>query len=150
MSLIEKYILKIENPANISDALAASGPYTLRMAFEMDKTVQALIERGDEAGNLILKQIKNRGKKRIDDVSMACFCYILEKTGFRKSVPELGALLTETREIRKRGEESFTKYFAIHAAKVLAKHPGLKTNLAYSDDEIMKSVRRIKSMERKR
>jgi len=45
---------------------------------------------------------------------------------------------------------AFTQYFAIHAVKVLAKQPGLRADLSYPDDEIARTIRRIKLQERKR
>lgn len=116
----------------------------------MDETVQEIIKHREDAGNLIFKRIQDRGTKKINDISIACFCYILEKTGFKKAIPELGILLAETREIRKRGEFTFTKYFAIHATKVLAKHPGSRADLAYPDDDITRTIRRIRRKGRKR
>lgn len=150
MRSVKKLILTIEDPANIRDALAASAPHTLRLVFDMDKNVQEIIRSKDDVENLILKRVQGRSKKEVDDISMACFCYILEKIGSRKTVPKLGNLLSEIHETRKRGEMAFTQYFAIHTIKVLAKQPGLEANLIYPDDEIEKTIRRIKSPSRKK
>lgn len=144
MSSIRELIQKIENPANIRDALAASGPHTLRLVFEMDGTVQEIIKNKAEAERLILRRIQQRGRRELDDISMACFCYILEKIGSVKAVPELGNLLPEFREIKNRGEMAFSQYFTIHTIKALAKQPGLRANLDYPDDEIEKTIRRMK------
>lgn len=145
MESIEELISKIEDPANIRESEAASGPYPLRLAFEMDETVQEIIEHGGEVGELILKRAQKRSEKEIDDITMACFCYILEKIGAEKAVPELGNILSEAAEVRKRGELSFTQYFAIHAIKTLAKQSDLKADLAYQDEEIEKTIKSMKS-----
>ena len=158
MDLIEELVLEIEDPAKISEALAASGPYPLRIAFEMDKNVQKIIgfglaaqrqERGHlevDVGNFILERIQNRGRREIDDISLACFCYILEIIGFKKAILELGSVLSEMLELKRGGEMAFTLYFATHAIKVLTDQPDLREDLAYSDEEIVKAMRRIGPM----
>lgn len=151
---IEKFILTIEDPAKIRYALAASGPYPLKLAFKMDETVQNIVKFGLAAqeikqranvGNLVLRRIQDRGRKEIDDISMACFCYILEAIGYKEAVPELGNLLSEMYKIKKRGEMAFTLYFAVNAIKVLTKQPGLREDLAYSDKEIEETIKRTES-----
>ncbi len=145
MVSIEELILKIEDPANIKDSLAASGPYVLRKVFEMDKTVQEIVEHEGDAEELVLKRIQERREKEIDDITMACFCYILEKIGAEKAVPELGNVLSEVTEKRKGREMAFTQYFAVHTIKTLAKKPNLKADLDYPDEEIEKTIKEIKS-----
>lgn len=155
----EELILTIEDPAKISYALAASGPYPLRVAFEMDETVQEIVKFGSAAqedtqknkqrasvGNLVLRRIQDRRIKEIDDISMACFCYILETIGFKEAVPELVNLLSEMYEIMKQGEMAFTLYFATNAIKVLTEQPDLRKDLSYSDREIEETIMRVESL----
>lgn len=144
MSSIKELIQKIENPSNIHQAFAASGPHTLMIVFDMDETVQKVVESRDDVEDLVLKRIRYRDRKEIHDISMACFCYILGKKGSRKAVAEMANVLAEIHKMRKLNKMSFAKYFAIHTVKVLEKQPDIKNNLAYSDEEVDKTIKSIK------
>ncbi len=140
---IEKLVLKIENPAKIRNALAASGPCPLRVAFDLDETVQKIVESKGEVGEVILSRIQNMKKEKIDDITLACFCYILEKLNYKKATPKIVDLLVDLIEEK---DIVFSQHFAAHTIKILTGQKDLDlVNYAYSQEEIDEIITKFKA-----
>ena len=136
MSTISELISILKDPLKIRDALAASSPYTLRAAFELDENLQKLAKSKGDARDTVLKELRANKDSAFDDITLASFCYVLEKTGNREDAQELQDVVKRILKTAKHGELSFALYLAVHAAKVLLKAPDVKEALDYRDDEI--------------
>lgn len=144
MSSIEEMITLIEKPVNIREALAASGPYPLKVAFEMDKTVQALIKSKGDVEKNILNRLKQSKSKTLDDISKACLCFVLEKRKAKSAVTELSDIISEYKDSAKRDELAFAPFFAINAVKVIENHDDIRADYSYQIEEFESTLQRIK------
>jgi hypothetical protein len=86
---------KIKNPENIRDALAASSSYVLLKAFDNDETVRRLIRGGREVAPLISREIEQNAPQ-LDEITLACFAYILQKTDADAAVRVLAPLFAQS------------------------------------------------------
>jgi len=148
LSELKNLIEKIEDPANIRLAYAASGPYPLRVAFDRDDTVQKILKFKGEAGNAIVTRLNRRKDKKIEDISLACFGYVLEKIGYEEAPKVMVGLL---KDLAGRRDIAFAQHFATHALKVLTAQQDLNlVNYAYSERAIEDAIERFRTKERDR
>ncbi len=87
-------ISRLKTPENIVDALHASSPYVLRKAFERDPLVQRLFKSGNEMYAEVEAEIHQNASK-LDEITLACFAYLLEQADPNRVVRCLGAPFKE-------------------------------------------------------
>ena len=141
MEHIRELILRLRNPSNIRYALAASSPYPLRRAFDLDETIQKIIEQGELAGNEIIELLKTDTSTSLNDITLACYFYILEKIDYKKEINQLVNILDNLKEDE---TKAFGQHFATHTIKKLTNQTDLDSNYYYDKTKILNTITFVK------
>lgn len=149
MHPIEELIAGLEEPLSIREALAASSPYSLKTAFDLDKRVQELIKSKEEVEKYILKRLENKTRSELDDISEACLYYVLGKRNAKGAVKRLSEALAERRSKADRHEFAFAPLFAVNAVKIIEKQDDVRADLSYSAGEMEETLQRLQTRGRK-
>ena len=137
MTEYRKEIEKVKNPKNISEALYASSPYTLKKAFENDQTVLRLVKAGHKVTPLLVDELEKNGLK-LNEITLSCFVYILHKVD-PKSVTILKPLFVKAME----SPGAFFVYFAAHALRQENNLPTKPLELNYTRAELRETLKKI-------
>lgn len=131
-------IERIKTPQNITEALYANSPYTLIKAFENDDTVRRLIRAGRQVAPPIAAEIEQHGLE-IDDISLACYAYILHKVDAASAARVLKPLLARTRETPR----LFSTAIATHVLRESAGLPTHPLDVVYTQSELAETLAHI-------
>jgi hypothetical protein len=132
---LERKIKKIKNPANIQEALYASGPSVLMRAFELDPTVKVLIRSGLKVVKLIASEIKKNGLS-LNPISLSCFAYILQMISPDVAAATVRPLFIEA---MKKPDPYFV-YFAAHVLRQDMKLPTVPNDPEYTYGELQETL----------
>jgi hypothetical protein len=110
MADLKKDIIALQTPSNIQKSGLASSPYVLRKVFTMDPTIQRTIRAGEKAVPLIAEELKKW--KKLDDITLAAYAYIIENVRPLASPEMFGAML---KTLEQKG--GFFVHFATHAIR---------------------------------
>lgn len=138
MANLEKDITALKDPANIKKALLASSPYVLRKIFAAEPIIQRLIRAGEKVVPLIAEQ--TRGARKLDEITLAAYAYILEKVKADAAPEVLGAQFRKA--VEKPGP--FFVHFAAHAMRSALRMPLKPLEMVYSPEELMETQNRIR------
>lgn len=112
MTSYQDDIKKLKDPDNIKEAGFASSPYVLRKAFERDPVVQRVIKGRQKVAPLLIAELKQNGRE-LDEITLACFTYILEKV----DPTAISDVLTPLFEAAVDSPGPFFVHFAAHAMR---------------------------------
>jgi hypothetical protein len=138
MTEYSKEIEKVKNPKNISEALYASSPYTLKKAFENDQTVLRLVKAGREVTPLLVEELAKNGLE-LNEITLSCFAYILHKVDPKLAVKILKPLFVKAME----NPGAFFVYFAAHALRQESNLPTKPLELDYTRAELRETLKKI-------
>ena len=129
---------KIKNPRNITEAMHANSAYTLMKAFENDETVRHLVQAGRQVAPVITAEIEKTGLD-LDDITLACYAYILGKVDPAFAARVLKPLLARTIDERR----LFFTDVAAHVLRESARLPTRPQEMAYTKSELLETLARI-------
>ncbi|UCE16676.1 MAG: hypothetical protein JSV12_03470 [Candidatus Bathyarchaeota archaeon] len=132
----KKDIEMIKNPENIREAVYASSPCGLMIAFENDLIVQRLINAGQEVVPLITEELEKTGLE-LPEITLACFAYILQKLNLTSAAKTLKPLFV--RAVEKPGP--FFVHFAAHALRQATKLQTKPLGMTYTRTELLESLK---------
>jgi hypothetical protein len=140
MASYQDDIKKLKDPNNINEALFASSPYVLRKAFERDPIVQRMIRGRQKVVPLIIAELTKDGLA-LDDITLACFTYILEKVDPKALVAVLPSLFENAVD----SPEPFFVHFAAHTLRHhLLDLPVEATGITYTQAELVQTLKLLK------
>ena len=111
-SFLKSEIEKLKDPLNIHEASFASSAKVLTFAFESDPNVMSIVRAGQKALTLIAEEIKQHGAE-LNDISLSCFAYILQKIDATAAVEILWPIYQKTIE----KHLFFSSTFVAHAIR---------------------------------
>ncbi len=133
MDRLLKDVTTLRDPASIKKAQLASSPYVLRKIFAADPTIQRLITAGEKIVPLILEEI--RKAKRLDEITLAAFAFIVENVKAEAAPQVFGALFRKS--VSKPGP--FFVHFAAHAIRSGLRLPIKPLENVYSPAELIET-----------
>jgi hypothetical protein len=137
MADLKKDITALRDPSNIKKAFLASSPYVLRKVFAADPIIQRLIRAGEKVVPLITEE--TRGERRLEEITLAAFAYIIENVKADAAPQILGARFKKSME--KPGP--FFVHFAAHAMRSGFQMPVKPLEMVYSQAELIETQNKL-------
>ena len=138
MANLRKDIVALKDPSNIKKARLASSPYVLQKIFAAEPIIQRLIRAGEKVVPLITEQTS--GAKKLDEISLSAYAYILEKVKADAAPKVLGAQFRKA--VEKPGP--FFVHFAAHAVRTGLRMPVKPLEMVYSPAELVETQKRLR------
>ncbi len=136
---IKQEIKTLQDPLKIREAVCASSPKVLTFAFERDPHVCAVISSGPAAVPLIAQVIHREGA-RLNEISLACFAYILDRINRKAASEILRPLYPKLAD----QTNSFATIFVAHTLRAQMSLPVRDREFFYTPAELKETLQHLK------
>jgi hypothetical protein len=131
-------ISKIKNPENIKEAMYASDPRVLMVAFQRDPTVSKLIRGKSKVVPLIVEELEKNGLN-LDEITLSCFAFILQKVDLDSATKILKPIFIQAMK----DPGPFFVHFAANVLRQGNKLPFNPFDPLYKRAELLETLERI-------